>query len=188
MAGRIRRSGCVDRTRRRGQGRGRRQPAAGAELAADGAQADHGEDGCAARRAPQRSGLGRGRPRKARRTVYEIRLSDLVARGSKRRKQAGYSTAESGNNAGDTPHRCSYNQAPLRNDPRRSRPHHLAGQAHQRQADLRRHRNHQPRPDAGAAGGDVVFDHPGRSGLPAAGASLCRRAGAVAARRNPRPA
>jgi DNA polymerase I len=44
---------ALDGARRRGQGRGRREPAQCAGLAADGAQVDHGEMRCAAGRASQ---------------------------------------------------------------------------------------------------------------------------------------
>jgi DNA polymerase-1 len=63
----------------------------------------------------------------------------------------------------------------------------LAGEDLRRRTHRLRHRNHQPRPDGGALVG-MSFATTGRGRLPAAGAPLRRRAGAVAAGRGARQA
>jgi len=75
---------------------------------------------------------------------------------------------------------------PLRNPARRGQPHPLAGQAARRRTGLPGYRNHQPRPDAGESGRHVVQRRIRRGRLPAAGAPLCRRAGATAHGRHAR--
>jgi hypothetical protein len=60
----------------------------------------------------------------------------------------------------------------LRDDPRLADLRRLAGEDLRRRAHRLRHRDHQPRPDGGQAGRDVLRRRAGRGGLPAAGAPL----------------
>ncbi len=193
-------------TRRRDQGRGRRQPATRARLAADGAQARHRQVRLPARRGRRHHDDARAEGRGSRgaaRAVRPLRLQDVAARGraDRRDDEAGVGGAgeqrgrvaragrRRSDGAGGRARTATSSAATTRSSTRRG-ARRMARRDRRRAADGVRYRDDVARLDAGVADRLVVLGRGRARGLPAARAPVDRRRrpGAAAVRRDAREA
>ena len=188
------------RGRRFDQGRGRRQPAQGARLAAARAAADHRghrlrpvgpRDGLAGARC---AGAARGRPARIARVLPALRLQAVAQGAGKRaRRHRGRAGCRGVGSGADRGHRHGASRRagagpPLRHDRHARATRRLDRAPARRAAGRTRHRDRFARPAARAHRRHLVCGAAGRGGLRAGGAQLPRRARSARAGRGARRA